>query len=257
MLFDLKEFILDKTQYKSGYEKTGDEYVLSASMLGSDVLQNYFTIIYGHSKDIRIGDNTLGTIFHRGMETMIMEGTEKSGILLFPESRYHYDLDDNWVISGTADLIIQNSGEYEIHDYKLSKSYTTKMMKKNITNHQYTKQLNVLNWLMRKRGLEKDAQLIVDFFLKDAKIMDFEESFQQVEVPVYSMERIEGELLERTKTLQSYIESATVPPQCEDLWPRKVKNKLINAKCEYYCGHKSHCPYVQSSAYHSVEMLAL
>ena len=77
MAFDLKKLIVDGTQYESGYVNEDDDYVISASMVGKDPLQNYLSIIHGKTAENEVTDATLGTVFHRGMEELVKENMKK------------------------------------------------------------------------------------------------------------------------------------------------------------------------------------
>jgi cation transport regulator ChaC len=65
---NLKEVILDNIQYKPAYDKKEGERTISASMIGSEPLINYLKMTEGSVEKQSIGDNTLGSVFHLGME---------------------------------------------------------------------------------------------------------------------------------------------------------------------------------------------
>jgi len=141
-MYNLGKLITDKTQYKSGYTPGIDEdrYVISASMVANDMLQNYLTLVYGKVPEDHITDTTLGTVFHKGMESIILDSMISPDTPpMWSELSMHTVLSNDWVLSGTADLIIMpEPGIFEIRDYKLTKNYTLKMMKKNMAGHSYT-----------------------------------------------------------------------------------------------------------------------
>jgi hypothetical protein len=278
MAFDLKKLILEGTQYVSGYENENDDYVISASMVGNDHLQNYLSIIHGKPPEKEITDATLGTIFHRGMDSIVKEKMAKNYTegeeldIIGSEVPMHVKLSNDWILSGTADLIVRSgTNRFEIHDYKLTKNYTRKMMKKNINTHSYTKQLNILNALFRENmagfGVRKilgDITLVADFFLKDSKAIEFEPVHNPLVAPntwgtkeINATETILKEVVEITDELQKYIESGEVPPKCADTWERYLKGKRIQARCALYCSHgrEGLCPYYSPTTRETVDRL--
>ena len=244
MLINLEEEILKATEYKSGYKQKDNEYVISASMVGNELLQNYLSIVFGKQKQKQIKDPTLGTIFHRGMDALIQR--DNNYLEIQKEFPMYMKLENDWILSGTADLIVMQNFNYEIHDYKFAKSYTMKMFKKEINTHSYTKQLIALKFLLKEQVLADPIELYCDFFLKDAKIIEGEKILHQIKVESNLVEStfIEN-LINHTNELQKYIEEGKVPPKCKDTWPRKLKGKFVQMKCQYYCsqGAAGNCPY--------------
>jgi len=278
MSFDLKAMILDNTQYVSGFVNKEDDYVISASMVANDPLQNYLAIVHGKPTETDINDATLGTIFHRGMEQIVLdeiESKQESGTpseIVGAEVAMHTKLANGWVLSGTADLITASIDDFiEIHDYKLTKNYTRKMMDKEIHTHAYTKQLQVLDALVHDNmgtigvnAINGDITLIADFFLKDSKAINHEPTHSPLQAPnkigtedMSATEVLFGEVIAITDSLQSYIESGQVPPACADTWPRSVKGKVVHTRCELYCSHgkAGNCPHYQPSTGQTVSRL--
>ena len=268
-MFNLKAIILDETQYVSGFVNKEDDYVISASMVGKEAIQNYLSIVHGKIHNEEIDDTTLGSVFHLGMETMMNKWMkENPASPMFTEHSMDVKLSNGWVLSGTADLILKNEtdGTVEIRDYKLTKSYAKTMMKKELMNHTYTKQLQVLDalWHESKKD-ELPTILVCDMFIKDAKAADYELSHEPVVVPnkigaegMDAHEVLFGEVVAQTDSLQSYIESGTVPPECNDKWIRKIKGVTIPTKCAFYCSHGKAglCPYYNATSRTAVNRLA-
>ena len=287
----IEKTILEATTYVSGYVNKDDDYVISASMVGNDPLQNYLSIIHGKIGEEVIGDNTLGSVFHLGMKGIMQRkldlciaNGETSNIIGIEKDMY-VKLSNGWILSGTADLILNNRGSVEIHDYKLSKSYAKKKLKEQLTTHNYAIQLRVLDALFRENqdgkvyGIEGDIRLSVDFFSKDAKAIEFEPTYEDVVIPskkgiefeptyedvvipskrgtedMSATEVVFGEVVEITNSLQAYIESGEIPPICKDRWPRNVKGKIIPIKCALYCSHGKAglCPHYKNSDRTNVE----
>ncbi len=255
-MYDLGKLITDKTQYRSGYTPPPgeDRYVISASMVANDMLQNYLTLVYKKVPEDHISDATLGTIFHKGMEQIIYESLNEPP--MWAETSMHTILSNDWVLSGTADLIVMpEPGIFEIRDYKLTKNYTLKMMKKNMDMHSYTKQLQVLEALWRETGaagyeIVGNITLVCDYFMKDSKAPEYEPVHKPTQVPnkigsedMNSTEVTFGEVVAITDSLQTYIESGQMPGECQDTWVRNVKGRTVHTRCEFYCGHSAVCPY--------------
>ena len=117
----------------------------------------------------------------------------------------------------------------------------------------------------RKNGITGNIELVLDFFLKDAKAVNFEPSYQPTVVPsllhggnISFMESFEQEIVEKTNALQAYIELGEVPPQCQDLWLRNVKGTVIPTKCALYCSHGKAglCPHYSPTTRTTVNRLA-
>lgn len=239
MPYDLKKAVLEVTQYKNYKEQS---YSFSASMSGNTVLQNYLTIVHGHQPDSDIGDNTLGSIFHLGMEQLVQKHTQD--YLIATEQPASMDLGD-WKITATADMkifekeLIPSMATQdvlkEIHDFKLTKKYAVEQIKKDPYNHAYGKQLRINNVVHNGND---SVKLFIDAFIKDADKLKTEPSYVQIEVPSDNSFTIE-QLQEWTAELQGWIESGEVPPKCDDVWLRKPKgfDYAIPSRCMFYCAH--------------------
>ncbi len=269
MIYNLEKDILEATKYTSGYVNREDKYVISASMIGKEPLQNYLSILHGKIEADRVNDATLGSVFHKGMEEIMGAKVGEDEQIYAVEHSMHVELSNGWILSGTADLITEPTrGNFEIRDYKLTKDYAHKMFMKEKFNHDYTKQLQVLEALFR-RGTARPVlingpiTLVCDYFIKDAKAINYEKSHRPEQVPnvvgtkdVNASDVTLAEAVKITDSLQSYIESGEVPPECKDNWTRNIKGVTIPTKCELYCSHKNHCPYYNPGTRNSVNLLA-
>lgn len=263
-MIDLNQIILDGTKYVSGFANTEDNYVISASMVGKDPLQNYLSILHGTIDNDKISDNTLGTILHKGMEQLIVpQIANEDDTQVFIEHNMVMILANGWILSGTADLMYANPGmPLTIRDYKFTKAYALKMFKQNPSAHQYSKQLSVLDLLAVKNHLhepgEPDAnELICDFFLKDANAMKSEITHNpQMVVPTIDHATLEEQIVEETNILQAYIEAGEIPPRCEDVWERNVSGKIIPSRCAYWCSYNKVCPHYSASTQQTAARLS-
>lgn len=225
-----KEFetkILDATKYTgSGIKKS-----LSASAVGNEVLQNWLRVKYGIVDDTELGQNTLGSILHLGMEKVFEEDKYKT------EHSMKRMLGD-YAITGTADMITDKC----IYDYKLTKNYTVKMWNKEPETHGYTIQLNVLRWILDGDGSLGDHDMKLVWFLKDANATKDEPNMIISKVPKINIEPI---IQEAVNELDGVLD---VPAKCKDLWPRKIKGATVNMKCKYYCSYNKVCPHYKEPA---------
>ncbi len=229
-------------------------------MVGKEPLQNYLSLLHEKVAETNINDSTLGTIFHKGMEVMMVEHMEKTGVVdMETEKSMHMELPNGWILSGTSDLTADNTDEIvtEIHDYKLTKAYALKMMLQQLSTHDYTTQLQVLDLLFQNENGPMTTKLICDMFIKDAKAVENEVSLTQVEVPKEASNTTIDKVVRITNELQNYVESGTVPPQCSDLWIRKVKGVGVPTKCALYCSHGKAglCPYYEPTTRQTINRL--
>ena len=264
MKFKLEKEILNGTKYKSGFTPSDDEYTISASMIAKEPLQNYLTIIHGSHNDKKIGDNTLGSVFHAGIEQIILNATNKDtnetrdGEYALSEYAMNYKLKNGWILSGTADLILRGENlRSSIHDYKLTKSYALKMINKNIVNHDWSKQLQILDFLHKKESPPEASysDLYLEVFIKDAKSIEQEKTYNRINIPNENHEVLEAKIIGITNELQQFIENGEIPPECKDTWKRKLKNgTTIATKCALYCSHGAAgvCPYYRPDTRESV-----
>ncbi len=268
MIFDLEKDIVNSTKYVSGYKNDEDKYTISASMVANEPLQNYLSIIHGKINGDTIDDTHLGSVFHRGMETIMQErGEEGTSPVWATEYSMYVTLSNDWILSGTADLILEPTpGNFEIRDYKLTKSYAHKMFLKEKYSHSYTKQLQVLEALFRegenRPEVIENITLVCDYFLKDAKAIEYEASFRPEVIPdkagtedIRASEVTLMEVVEITNVLQAYIEAGEIPPICKDRWPRNIKGQIIPTRCALYCGYKNVCPHYNPDTRQEVSRL--
>lgn len=249
----LSEFVPDLMLKATEYSNRSDNpYTFTASMIGNEVLQNYLTVVNGTFPTKKIDDTTTGSIFHKGMEQIIKEDARipEGFSAVHAESNLQVQL-GAWTISGTADLKMTTSdlSFVKIDDFKLTKMYAIGKIREDLHNHNYTKQLNVLRWLdvkYYKYFETPEYELVIDAFAKDPKAINGEEVYNPIQAPILPLDVVEAELLQKTNELQQYIESGDIPPQCTDLWPRRMRNgTTLNTKCALYCSHgkSGKCPY--------------
>lgn len=235
--------ILEKTQYQ-GNTKPGVK-AISASDFGNDLLQIFLRYKYGVPDKIEIGQDTLGTVVHFGMEQMFEDIADA-------EVSMELEMENGWRLTGTADIVFDNA----ICDIKVTKNYTIEKVEQE-PNHQYIWQLNVYRYLYEKLH-NKTMDLYLIAFLKDGgydfRKIESKPSLRIVQIPYKSNEEIEKKFYEITKALEHYEEIGSEPPQCTDLWFRKVKGKAIPVRCMQYCRYNDKCKYFNPNPNTIMEM---
>ena len=271
----IEKAILKYTEYESGYTPEDGEKVLTASMIGGEPLQNFLTV--KHGKDIsrsneKINDSTVGTLCHSGLEK-IWGSLDKlpEGVKVYTERNMHMKLPNNWVLSGTADVIIRDSVKKTvlIGDYKVVKIYRfldpkSKNIKKDFSDDQYATQLNVLSLLFMNDEANKDfkppRKYILPLF-KDANALKGEFTWNPIEIPKLKKREVINENLEVVKAdgdeallieikaemarIDKHLENGTMPDKCDNLWWGYHNKKKIPKRCVFYCDHgkEGRCPH--------------
>jgi hypothetical protein len=218
----------------SKYERTTEPKHISASAIGGDMLQNYLRIKNPDKlkEEEEVTQSSLGSVFHKGLEA---EGKKmyKPDEVEF-EVEVKRELPNGWTLTGTIDMV--DHINEEIHDYKLSKTYAAKMVKKEMT-HTYRFQLNAYKYL-----LNKPYSMVLDFFMKDQKPLDGERAYEII--TVNDIDSFEYKLVSITDELQGYLDRNEEPPKCDEwlIYSRKLKT-TINQKCLLYCDVSHLCPH--------------
>jgi len=252
-MFDVQKMILDNTKYVSNRT---NPYTFTASMTGNTLLQNYLIVVHGNQEEHAVGDATLGSVFHKGMEEIVKnQNSNEDDIVLFAEQKASKDMDNGWTVSGTTDLEVYNNGHTrEIHDFKLVKHYAIKKILENPARHSYAMQLHI-NAYIRSAVY---AELYIDAFAKDAKHLEGESTFNQIKIEPISFEDTEAYLYGITDEIQQWVESGQVPPKCDDVWLRKLKTtgEVIPSRCMLYCsfGKAGLCPHYKPNSRNSATM---
>ena len=213
---------------------------LSGSMFGNSMLQNF--LIIKHSLDdgeFSVGQNTIGSIFHKGMEKGAEElfDNPDEATVIDMEVAVKRVLPNGWTITGTIDRIDYDLKQ--IVDYKLTKLYVKATLKKE-PRHGYKMQLNAYKWAAEL----PDFKMYLDLFFKDQNMLKNDVAFSQVEI--VDIEAFQFEAVEFTNELEGYLERDETPPECADKWFRKLPGKgalSTNTRCAFYCSAKDVCPF--------------
>jgi len=231
--------LLEMTKYK----RTIGELRFSSSMFSQTDLQNFLTIVYGPEEPTDVGQNTLGSIFHLGMEN----GMDSDNDMQINEYTMQIKnwKDTGWILSGTADRITySNTRHATIKDYKLTKLYAGTSVKKDL-NHAYRRQLNVLRMLLQESDdTLTGVDMELDMFYKDADILYHQKAYENI--PIQEITDIEQQTLDKVMSIDALIKAGEMPPECstKDVWIRKLKTGVtVRSRCVAYCSVSHVCPY--------------
>ena len=218
----------------------------SPSMLGSTLLQNFLTKVFGYQPDDSIGHNTLGSLMHYSLQHLVASDN------ILNEMKYKYEMKNGVTLSFIVDMITLDKDGFvtSIHDYKLTKIYAGKQLKKE-KNHPYALQLNAYYYALKELGLISPnfEGLFIDMFYKDADVLLKEEIYEQIPIPLIA--GIEDIIISKSDELFSYIDEGEMPPECtnEDKWIRKMKSGVVvPSRCVAYCSLKTVCPYFKGES---------
>ncbi len=239
----ITEKILEKTQYQ-GNTEAGIK-AISASDFGNDILQIWLRYKYGVPEKTEIGQDTLGTVVHFGMEQILKDEAET-------EVSMELEMPNGWKLTGMADIVLQDA----ICDIKVTKSYTIERVEKE-PDHQYVWQLNVYRYLYEKLH-DKEMSMYLIAFLKDGgydfRKMENKPSLKVIQIPLVSNDEIEKKFYEITSQIEQFETLGIEPPQCKDLWFRKVRGKSIPVRCMQYCAYSDKCKYFNPKHTTTMEM---
>jgi len=233
------------------------EKTISGSQLGKDTLQIYLNLKYPNrdTEAFKVTQASLGSIFHLGMEKaieMMNEGHKTEVEVSMP-------LMAGWMLTGTVDMIEFVDGEPVLHDYKLTKIYKGKMLRKEfanfVTTDAYALQLNAYSVMFdEEKHRARKTKMILDMFYKDANELKGENAYEPIDVPFMSATDIIVLANEKVMELEKYLNSDSVPPECEDKWIRKTRTgEVIKTRCELYCDVKNVCPYYNNHGKSTLE----
>ena len=150
----------------------------------------------------------LGSIAHSILEKIIKSDTSGRYI---SEQRFHWDFEHKPLYGETVkgrihgQLDLYDSKECAIQDYKFTSKY---QVKNNADKTEWTQQLNILAYILRKHNLPvKKLQIIAlsrDFQIKDKFSYDMPKTFVNViDMEVWPDEKIEAMIAERLLKHQS------------------------------------------------------
>jgi hypothetical protein len=228
--------ILNDHKWYDGYTPQEGEKHLSASSFANEPLEIWLDRHNYPENPFKLSDATVGSIVHIGLENIIRKTEEYKNAELLIEHQIIKPF-NGWTITGRPDLV--NIPKKILYDYKTGKNYSKKMIDKEGKNHRYAIQLAVYNWLLGGGYTPKILWLMKDSQAGEPVI------FEQ-EIEIMDLNEIEVYMKERLDVIDAYGDS--MPDKCGDLWPRKIKGAVVNAKCMYYCKYSHSCPKNNPSA---------
>ena len=240
---DLKQFILDITQYGGNQEK--EVKAISASQIDTDVLQLWLRYKHGVLPSKDISQAEIGTLGHKGVESEILDRLIATDVV--PEVELEYEMKNDWKLTGTADIV-----DYEcrvIYDLKFIKKYRVEKLQKAIEkdpeSDTYIWQMNVYRYLLKKMTGQRFRMVVASLscdggfnFRKGIK----EPVYQEIDIPILDDGIIESQFNTQVGLMENYLNKDKIPPVCDDVWPRKVAGTTVPVRCLQYCSYKEVCP---------------
>jgi len=223
--------ILENTRYSGKNKK--NQKIISCSQIGSEPQQVLLAYKYGVIEQNDIGQNTIGTLVHKGLEHSFIKEAN-----IHTEYSMEMLLKNGWILSGTADRIDLNNDV--IVDTKVTKTYTIDMIKKE-PMHQYRLQLNGLR-ILAEYWYKKPFKMLLEIFNKQGGY-DVRSGETIPDLTYIEVEKIDDDIvLSNINDLIQFIENG-VEQKCSDVWLRKVKGDIIPLRCLKYCSYNKVCKF--------------
>lgn len=232
----LKSYYNNLILSKIIYKREPLEKRISASQIDLEPLQVWLSYKHGALPETKIGQHTIGSILHLGMEKIFDLNnihTIESEVPFEKEYR-------GWKLTATIDHIDHKNKI--IADFKNVKRYT---FEKNDPNSSYAWQLRFGKYLS-----ELNYDLYNFMFIKNNE-EDYR--YKKEEIDVFQIVKIhdvsENVLLEKIDKLIDILEEGIKTDgksiqKCKDVWIRKsISGKALPMKCVKYCSYNSVCPY--------------
>lgn len=233
--------LVDSTQY-SGNRKA-NEKIFSASMLGGEVLQNYFRWRYGNKEKTKFSAQTLGSIYQLGCDAIFKKKEYSKKYL--SGLRLQYTLPNDWILSGEIDqLDLENK---IIIDNKVVSGSAYKEIIKNNEDHEYNLQLATYRLLLEKNGYGSHWEGMLSVNNKAGAAIR-NDQYEMIHLNMFNSTDIEFLITDATNTLNIYIdaflenpETKLIPQSCDQF--KYGKTKDVPNRCALYCDYNDVCPY--------------
>lgn len=230
--------VIDTIKNYEFYDGNKRPNKLSASQVfGMDMLELYLAATQEPEKGV-FGKGEIGSIFHLGMEEMFKSHQMVKEGKAVQEERFSKTLPNGWIIDGKMDMVDFNN--HVIYDWKTMSASKYAELRKNKKDHKINLQMAVYNWL-----LGGDFEAEAHCFITDWDPCNDKHpatAYQVVKIDMYDSTTIEEMMLLRTDELSDYLAARKIPPKCENVMPRRLKNgTFINSKCMYYCAYSHVC----------------
>ena len=219
----------------TGYRDT-EPFVkeISASQLGSDILQIFLRYKYGVPKETEPSVSTMGSLLHLGMEK-VLEDIED----VDTEVHFEKDIDGTeWKLTGTIDAFDRRCNT--IYDWKMVKKYRVQKLEKELETDPYTLQLNAYRILTGTNPVMKIVTFSCDagYDFKTGSVIPV---MKVIDVPEIPDELMMQMIKDKVDAVEEHIKNGTTPERCADVWLRKTKNGTVPIRCEQYCSYKKVC----------------
>jgi hypothetical protein len=243
---DYTNALLSSTHYSGNTD--ANTKIFSASSLGNDMLQTYYSWKYGKKDKEKFGANTVGTIYQLGCDAAIdkfnanADGSDDKVLLLTGLPRYESalrvkrQLSNGWTVSGEMDHVDHKLKV--IIDNKVISNFKYKDIMKNLPDNDYNIQLGVYKWLLEPTYGEYEAILAI---VNKGGAAVRNDIYTLLHLNVHPTDIIEEAFINETNQLQFYIDNDIVPPQCDI--NKYGKTKDVPNRCALYCEHNVHCKY--------------
>ena len=240
--------IMDRTSY-SGNSKSGKK-IISASSITNDILPEVLKFRNGLNPSKKIEQNTLGSIFQLGMDSLFSEDNDKTVAM-----RLEYTLKNGWKLSGELDLLYELDGELLIVDFKLSKESRTTIVEKDGVLGDYALQLRAYEFLITHSSdyYGQPIRKFLFFGIKDQSY--FAKNAPEDSIKIIEMNQEDSltdeqflEIInERIDELDTYIDSPKKkPPQCKNLFWSRKEARATPVRCTRYCSVSEYCSYARN-----------
>ena len=246
---DYEKKLLKASEYSgANVKKEVDGYILSASMLANDDLQNYYKIKSQPREQLVFGANTFGSIYQLGVDKAF-EGDERYE----SAKRITLPLIDKWYVSGEMDQI--DHERKIIFDNKVISGTEFKKIRSYDKNGKYNLQLGVYRWLMWKETGEDYNTALVAIDKSFSLYKNDKHNFLNfIAMSTHEPEEMEKILIEKAKLLQEFLDLDIEPAQCKNLfWYKQKDGRSVPMRCIHYCDYAAQCKYY--SDYSAEKML--
>ena len=223
------------TEYKF-YDGVRAAKTISASSFSKDVLELYLAATES-PKPGTFGRGAIGSIFHMGMEHMFKSHPSTKSGRFVQEERVERPLSD-YMINGKTDLV--DYMDHIIYDWKGMSASAYATFKSNKKDHRINIQMAVYNWLLGGDFTAEAHCFITDW--DPVKPTHPASAYQIVKCNIMTAEETRDYMAAKIKELEGYLKSSKLPPKCDNVMPRFVKDGMyVDSKCAYYCDYSHVC----------------
>ena len=243
----LKKEQVDKFEFTEDINKDKDFFVFSSNMFIKSTMQNYLSILYSeeNNQEQKITDTTIESLMIDGINSKLKQ---EYGDNIEFNKKFQHKHNEEWILESTIETLVYNGVYVGQEINKLSYQYTVDKFNENKYEHSYTKIIDFNYYLLSKNFNEVDIlPSNINFFIKDSKNKNTEESFFSDTVSNATTGYILSKINTKITDLDKYLKSGEIPSICDELLIKKDKDtgKFIPIRCITYCEHgkTGRCPY--------------